>query len=367
MTGMGALLALFLAAPALAQPTQPAQFALVIGNATYSAGPILPPLPGCLASARRVAAALRTLGFEVVQRLDAGRGEADAAVATFARRLRAAPGSVGVAYVCGHVIAFNSRPFLLPVSATLARETDVLTQGLLARGLVDALLRGEARSGLVAFDGIAPSAALPVMTSFQALAEPAGPAGVGMVAAVTDSAGEGTPLALALEASLVGPRVLLADVLEALRVRTSDGLAILAAPATPRYLAGEPVAVAEAPPPPPMVPVPGLAPVARPTIPQPTPPLIIAAVPVPVPAPAAPATAAPQPAELTVPDEAAMTDADRRRVQQALAAMGYYIGAPDGQFGPNTRAAIRRFQFEIGANLTGTLTSAQASRLVAGR
>jgi len=68
-----------------------------------------------------------------------------------------------------------------------------------------------------------------------------------------------------------------------------------------------------------------------------------------------------------LPDEPDMTDADRRRVQQALAAIGYYVGAPDGQFGPNTRAAIRRFQFEIGAAMTGTLSAAQASRLVAGR
>lgn len=59
-----------------------------------------------------------------------------------------------------------------------------------------------------------------------------------------------------------------------------------------------------------------------------------------------------------------MTDADRRRVQAALSRMGYYAGLADGVFGPNTRAAIRRFQFELGAELTGTLTSSQASRLV---
>ena len=359
IAGVGALLGLFAATPALAQP---AQFALVIGNAAYAAGPALPPLPGCLSSARQVAAALRTLGFEVVQRLDTSRGEADAAVAAFARRLRASPGSVGVAYVCGHVVTFNSRPFLLPVSASLARETDVLAQGLLARGVVEALLRGEARAGLVVLDGIAPSGADAVMASLPALAEPAGPAGVGMVAAATDATSNGTRLAAALEASFAGPRVLLADVLAGLRQRVPDGLVILSRPANPGYLAGEPAVVVAAPAP--VVAVPRPASAAPATLPAPAPPPVIAAVPVPTRAPAVPA---PQPAALILPDEGAMTDAGRRRVQQALAAMGYYIGAPDGQFGPNTRAAIRRFQFEIGATLTGTLTSAQASGLVAGR
>jgi peptidoglycan hydrolase-like protein with peptidoglycan-binding domain len=62
-----------------------------------------------------------------------------------------------------------------------------------------------------------------------------------------------------------------------------------------------------------------------------------------------------------------MSLADRRRVQAALAVLGYYDGRVDGQFGQETRAAIRRFQHEIGAEMTGRLTSEQASRLVAGR
>ena len=59
-----------------------------------------------------------------------------------------------------------------------------------------------------------------------------------------------------------------------------------------------------------------------------------------------------------------MTVADARDVQIALARLGYYDGRIDGVFGPETRAAIRRWQHEIGAELTGTLTGAQATRLV---
>jgi peptidoglycan hydrolase-like protein with peptidoglycan-binding domain len=63
-------------------------------------------------------------------------------------------------------------------------------------------------------------------------------------------------------------------------------------------------------------------------------------------------------------DEEQMSEQDRRRVQTVLATMGYYPGRIDATFGPETRAAIRRYQFEIKAELTGRLTAEQATRLV---
>ncbi|MGH7042688.1 MAG: peptidoglycan-binding domain-containing protein, partial [Acetobacteraceae bacterium] len=65
-----------------------------------------------------------------------------------------------------------------------------------------------------------------------------------------------------------------------------------------------------------------------------------------------------------LPAEADMTDAQRRKVQTALGQLGYYDGTVDGRFGPDTRAAIRRFQHEIHATMTGRLTADQATRLV---
>ena len=59
-----------------------------------------------------------------------------------------------------------------------------------------------------------------------------------------------------------------------------------------------------------------------------------------------------------------MTEADRRRIQTVLARLGYYDGQVDGVFGPDTRAAIRRYQHEIGVPMNGRLTADQASRLV---
>jgi peptidoglycan hydrolase-like protein with peptidoglycan-binding domain len=66
----------------------------------------------------------------------------------------------------------------------------------------------------------------------------------------------------------------------------------------------------------------------------------------------------------TMPDEASMSNADRLQVQDTLRRLGYYKGQLDGIFGPLTRAAIRRFQGNIGAEMTGRLTAEEASRLV---
>ena len=67
-----------------------------------------------------------------------------------------------------------------------------------------------------------------------------------------------------------------------------------------------------------------------------------------------------------MPADEQMTEADRRQVQTALARLGYYNGQVDGIFGPDTRAAIRRYQHELGAAMTGRLTAAQATKLVGG-
>jgi peptidoglycan hydrolase-like protein with peptidoglycan-binding domain len=68
-----------------------------------------------------------------------------------------------------------------------------------------------------------------------------------------------------------------------------------------------------------------------------------------------------------MPADADMTDANRREVQQALYRLGYDPGPVDGIFGPLTRAAIHRFQQDIGAEPTGSLTADQATRLVSTR
>lgn len=56
-----------------------------------------------------------------------------------------------------------------------------------------------------------------------------------------------------------------------------------------------------------------------------------------------------------------------RRIQAALFAQGYYTGAIDGTVGPETRAALSKFQKDHGLEITGTITpeTLDALRVVA--
>ena len=354
--GAGAALWLLAAAaaPAMAQTVR---LALVIGNSAYTSMPAIPPLPVCTASARGVAQALRDLGYTVTERLDLARGELDATIANFARSLREAPGAVAVGYVCGHLASANARPFLLPVSANLQRESDLLSQGVLVRLVLDALVRGQVRSGLVAMDAATP-AAPGVVDGVAALVPGAAAAGIGLAVALMSPDEAATPLSAALIAGLAQPQVRLASLLSTIRQRLPEGaLVAFGEPASPGFLAGEPPPAAAA--------------AALPAAAAPLPPGAPAAAPqaapgtaVTSPVGARPPAVSPGSEAQAVPDEKSMTLADRRRVQAALARMGYYEGATDGVFGANTRAAIRRFQFELRAELTGTLTASQATRLV---
>src|SRR5271165_4864054 len=114
-------------------------------------------------------------------------------------------------------------------------------------------------------------------------------------------------------------------------------------------------------------PAPTVTPTATPTstsAPTPVPSLTPTATPTPTPPPASTA-ASPSASPMTaMPDEASMSKADRLRVQDILHRLGYYKGHVDGVFGSLTRAAIRRFQHDIGADMTGHLTAEEASRLV---
>jgi peptidoglycan hydrolase-like protein with peptidoglycan-binding domain len=65
------------------------------------------------------------------------------------------------------------------------------------------------------------------------------------------------------------------------------------------------------------------------------------------------------------PAEPALTVNERTRIQQALAALSFYRGTIDADFGRGTRAAIRAWQESQGVDATGYLTRAQADRLIA--
>ncbi len=325
-----ATVALSTAAPALAQP---ARIALVVGNGEYSA---LPTLPACPASSRVLAGTLRSLGFQVVERENTTSGGLAAAIDELGRGMAAAPEASVFVYICGYGAGLNDRPFLLPISARIARPSDVMTQGLLAKAMLDALARGNPSRGVLALDLIpANGVSAPLLDSLDALPIPEG---LGLIAATAPPPESGTTaLSAALTAGLAAPEVNAADLLTGLKVSlgSSPGLSIslMRLPSVSRNLLADE------------------SPIETPAATTETATLS-----------AAPAQSSPA---RTFPEEGAMSDDERRRVQAALGRLGYYSDRIDGRFGPETRAAIRRFQHELGAEMTGTLTGEQAARLVA--
>jgi peptidoglycan hydrolase-like protein with peptidoglycan-binding domain len=351
---LAAVAAISVAAALAPRPAHaaPAHEALVIGNGTYTS---LPPLPACLLSAHAVSAALRNAGFEVVEREDATSGGTDAAIGETNGHLAAAPGATVFVYVCAYVTTLNDRPFLLPTSANIGRPTDVLTQGVLARSLIQMVARGGARSAMLVFD-LVPAPGAPAALGLDAALQGNLPDGLGSVAVSQPTPPDGpTPLAASLVADLKASTVQIGPLVAALQqqLAANKGLTVAAIQAPPgqSYLVGAPT-------PPPAPPPARAAAVPPPAAAAVTPPVQAVAPP--------PAAAAPVPTAPLLPDETQMTDADRRRVQSALARLGYYDGQLDGVFGPDTRAAIRRYQHELGAAMTGRLTADQANKLAGG-
>ncbi len=335
--------------------------ALVIGSSTYASQP---PVPACRGGAEAVAGALRALGFAVTERHDPGRGEFDAALGSFSRGRAAAPEAPAVIYVCGLATEWNNRAFLVPASATLARETDTLTQGILARNAADAASRGATGPSLTVLDLTPrPGGSALTASGLAAAAESATSADAALIATSGTTANlPVTPLAAALRAELAGPTVELTALGAALRNRVPEAARLAAvAPRRPMYLAG-------APPPPAPPASPSLAPPPVPSATASTSPPV-AAPPIATPpsaglAGAVPAPAAPAVAVAPAFEEAGLNETQRRRIQAGLGVLGHYSGRVDGTFGQETRSAIRRYQAAGGAEASGRLTPAQIAALL---
>ncbi|MBN9086428.1 MAG: peptidoglycan-binding protein [Reyranella sp.] len=314
--------------------SESSRIALVIANSEYAN---FPAVSRCTPAAATARDSLRAKGFEVIERNNLGRGEFDTAIGMLARRIAAAPPAVAAVYYCGYAAEFNNRSFLLPVSAVLTRDNDLLSQGILVKSVIESLRHTPDSVGLVLLDVFQPSNA-PSRRMGQ-LAEHLPASSFAVIAAGNEPNGEGaTALALGLRDELSAADAGVDSVTNGLRRRLAKE------PVTAQVIAatGDAALAAEK---------------------RPAPPSAASiAPPPPVPPPPPSFKAAPQ--RHVMVDEDQMSDSDRRQVQTVLATMGYYSGRIDGAFGLETRAAIRRYQFEIKAELTGRLTAEQATRLV---
>lgn len=95
------------------------KIALVIGNSSYISGALINPSN----DAKDVSAALRSLGFEVIEVTNASLQVMDLALRDFFSRLKKT--NVGVFYYAGHGIQVDGRNFLIPVDAVIDSESDI--------------------------------------------------------------------------------------------------------------------------------------------------------------------------------------------------------------------------------------------------
>lgn len=354
------LLVLARSAPA----AEPPHLALVVSNSAYQN---LPPLPACQASGAIVAASLTRAGWAVTQLRDPSNGQLGAGLAQFADRVAKAPGAAALVYTCGYAAPFETRLFLLPTSARLVRDTDALTEGIVLAALTGVVSRADVAAGLVVADLIALPGQKPVPAEGAVRRNPGPRTGLVVLSSPAGGPDGPTPTASRLATALAEPNL---SVGVAQSLVMGDGAPVRGAlgyvepPAQEAWLAGGPP-----PAPPPPAPPPQIVAQPAPAAPPPEPP--------PPPAPEAPATppppasptpsAEPAPSAEPPPSNAPATigDLDRRRVQLALQHLGYYAGKVDGTFGPESLAAIRRYQHELGAEMTGRLTEAQVARLLA--
>jgi hypothetical protein len=126
--------------------TEP-RVALVIGNGNYtSVGKLKNPENDATA----MAAMLRRVGFDVIERENVSRRAMIQATRTFAEKL--SPGGIGLLYYAGHGIQAQGADYLVPVDAMLAVEDDLKYETLNLQDILDKLDDARVRLSIVILD-----------------------------------------------------------------------------------------------------------------------------------------------------------------------------------------------------------------------
>jgi hypothetical protein len=129
----------------LAAPEQ--RTALVIGNSTYSSGPLKNPVN----DATDMAAALKRLGFHVTLHKNANQQTMENAIREFGRGLKRERG-VGLFYYAGHGMQIGGVNYLIPVGARVEKEIDVKFQAVNAEMILAEMENAENGMNIVLLD-----------------------------------------------------------------------------------------------------------------------------------------------------------------------------------------------------------------------
>ncbi len=117
----------------LAKEHAESRVALVIGNGGYRNSPLLNPVH----DARDMAAALKGLGFEVIERFDATQKEMNRAIAIFGEKLNG--DTIGLFYYAGHGLQVRGKNYLIPVDAEISGETSIRAEAVDVDAVLDQL------------------------------------------------------------------------------------------------------------------------------------------------------------------------------------------------------------------------------------
>ena len=140
-------LVLMLLVPCLVQAET--RIALVIGNSTYRSGS----LPNPANDAKLIGAALRHLGFDVIEHDNADQVTMKRAIEEFGARLeKAGPDSVGLFYYAGHGLQLSGRNYLIPTTANIEREGDVEIEAVSADWVIEQMRYARNRLNIVILD-----------------------------------------------------------------------------------------------------------------------------------------------------------------------------------------------------------------------
>jgi uncharacterized caspase-like protein len=127
---------------------KPSRIALVIGNGHYpDAGA---PLTQPINDARGLTAALRHDGFDVDVVEDASGDDMARAIGRLRQKIR--PDSVVMLFFGGYGIQVGRESYMIPVDATIWRESDVRRHGISIESVLEAMKEQGARAKLVVLD-----------------------------------------------------------------------------------------------------------------------------------------------------------------------------------------------------------------------
>lgn len=133
---------------AAAQAPTDLRIALVIGNAAY---------PGRMAltnpanDATAMSAALKNMGFTVIEAKDASRAQMEDAIKQMFSKLKGKQG-IGMLYYAGHGLQVDWKNYMVPVDAKLQSSKDVPTQTVDVGDVIEALKAAGSRMNVIVLD-----------------------------------------------------------------------------------------------------------------------------------------------------------------------------------------------------------------------